>query len=376
MSITLINDSIIYALDSERIDTYAWITKRDASGTILDEWSTNSAKSYGIIVDSTGDLWLSAYYDGYVRKFASDGTLLLEHNVFADVGKYPEDVGFDSDGNIYVLCEGSGPDYYIIAKYSSEFSLITSWSVMYDGDVYAQRLTVLDDSILVGDSSGVSPDRVIEYDFEGNLVEYYSDVLPDFPGEDWNDTIDIVKVGEHLYLASYYVYGLYETDLDLENVATLDTDPVLQGIQGIDTDGINIYASILGRVDCVTETAINKYDTAGNILDTWDGESYYDVAVDALYTISDTDTDLTQYLGYEIVVTDIGGNTLRGILSEASEGGTGIRECSIDSGFDVDGISGYTVIGVIPEPELASNIQKYTELLWNLLPKGKFWNRV
>ncbi len=29
-----------------------------------------------------------------------------------------------------------------------------------------------------------------------------------------------------------------------------------------------------------------------------------------------------------------------------------------------------------PEPELASNIQKYTNLLWNLLPKGKMWNRV
>jgi WD40 repeat protein len=139
-------DGNIYILDTERGDGYAWVVVRDAAGNVLDQWSTGRHQAYGITVDSAGNVWIASYYDGYVQKFTSAGVLIDEWDICSALEMSPMDIGFDANGNVYLVLEnwGSG-DYYYLAKYNSSMVYVNHWTAMQHEDMYPQKLCVVDE---------------------------------------------------------------------------------------------------------------------------------------------------------------------------------------------------------------------------------------
>jgi tripartite motif-containing protein 71 len=294
----------IYVADSSRVQKF------DRSGNFLfatDFLSPagNVVEVQGVAVDSAGNFYLTDSYSNSVRKYDTNGTLLLE---WGDAGtgngqfSVPRGVAVDSSGNVYVADLGNNR----IQKFDSNGGFLAAWGVpSYPSGVAVDRAG----NVYVTD---VVNSRVLKYDASGTLVTSWevtgaaggnfnnpAGIAVDAAGNVYVANTDAVQVfdsGGHL-LRSWGSYGAAPGQFDFPLGIAVDSsgnvyvaDTFNQRVQTFDNSGrllymMASYGSQNGNFHDPTGVAIDaagnvfvadsannriqKFDAEGNFLTAW-----------------------------------------------------------------------------------------------------------
>lgn len=170
----------------------------DRAGNFLASWGEDVLKdAHGIFIDREDNIYCVEWQGHCVRKFTSDGKLLMTLGTPGQEGAeggpfhLPTDIGMDSAGNLYVS-DGYGNTQ--VHKYTPDGTLIKSWGQPGDGpgEFVLPHCARVDrhDRVMVSDRTN---NRIQFFDTEGNyLMEWTGLHHPDgFFVED-----DIVYVAE------------------------------------------------------------------------------------------------------------------------------------------------------------------------------------
>jgi DNA-binding beta-propeller fold protein YncE len=85
------------------------VLKFDASGKYLSGWGNGLFKvAHGLRIDGDGNLWITDNGLNTVRKFTSDGSLLLTIDEAGGKLKSPDDLVIAKDGSLYIADTGNG----------------------------------------------------------------------------------------------------------------------------------------------------------------------------------------------------------------------------------------------------------------------------
>lgn len=82
-----------------------WDTSKPLSGSNGTNWTGYGHPSYGMAIDSEGNVWNTSYGDGNIRKFAPDGTLVGTYN---QGFSYAQGCVADKNGDIWIAHSLSG----------------------------------------------------------------------------------------------------------------------------------------------------------------------------------------------------------------------------------------------------------------------------
>ncbi|MGB9585827.1 MAG: 6-bladed beta-propeller [Anaerolineales bacterium] len=277
--------------------------------TYVTQWQTKvgteSAIAKGAAIDSSGNIWVGMYtysysggyeYNGYVAKYDSSGNFIssLEGAASGEGSlKVPNDIAFDSSGNIYVVdYEGDK-----IKKYDSSGNFLLSWggSGSSSGKFYHPARIAIDSRnyVYVTDNGN---DRVQKFDSSGNYILEWGSYGSD-PGEFKNPTGIAIGSDGYIYVADQENYRIQKFSSSGSYITSW-------GSYG---SGIGQFGSLVGvTIDSsnnlfVTDYSYNrvyKYDNAGNFITRWGSygrasgkfSSPMDVAVDGSGNVYVVDT--------------------------------------------------------------------------------------
>ncbi len=173
---------------------------------------------------------------------------------------------------------------------------ITSNLIVYQNLAQVEYENIVESNLIVYQNLAQ-----VEYEITSNLIVYQNlaQVEYEIPTK---GILDIVKIGNYFYLANYYTYALYKFDLNFNLISTLDIEASFGNISGISNDESNLYLSC-------DDSKIRKCSLDGTILNTWDSTAWYDIVVDStnsfVYTL-DSIKDTTA----RIIKYDTSGNIL------------------------------------------------------------------
>lgn len=239
-----------------------------------------------LAVDNSDNIYVVDADNNRVQKFSPDGTHLL---TFGDVGTTtqildkPIGIALDSDGNIYVT------ELRQVHKYAPDGSYIIDWgqSGSADGDLYSPQDVAVDSENNVYVAERLNH-RVSKFDSDGNFILTWGSQgsgagqfsQPYGIAIDANDN---VYVSETNRIQAFTKDGAY-----IAPVTTTGTAEGQGGGYGIEFDSSNN----LYLMDTVYKR-IQKLDADGNFIESWtsrseDGGKFYrpiDIAVDSIGNI-------------------------------------------------------------------------------------------
>lgn len=175
-------DGSYYVTDSG----HRQVRKFGADDVMITKWSPTGGfrDVWGIDVDANGDVYVSGYRDGVIRKYAADGTPLSAGNI--SIGQRIGRVHIDVDGNIFVGL--NGPALGEVRKYHPDGTLLmtiypinnpASIDTDSEGNIY----------VVAGTSCTCSTGTLIKYDPSGNLIKYVN-TIDDANWVPWDLVID------------------------------------------------------------------------------------------------------------------------------------------------------------------------------------------
>lgn len=171
----------------------------DRQGNFVTSWGEDVLEdAHGIYIDGDDNVYCVERETHCLRKFTSDGKLLMTVGTPHQMGKpgdpfrLPTDVAFDSQGFMYIT---DGYDNARVHKYTPDGKLITSWGEPGTGPgqfdlVHCVRIDK-DDKLWVLDRSN---NRIQFFDTEGNYLDEWT-------GLHQPDTIYIDDAAGVVYIA-------------------------------------------------------------------------------------------------------------------------------------------------------------------------------
>jgi DNA-binding beta-propeller fold protein YncE len=222
----------------------------------VDSWSTDFWYPYGVDVDANGNTYILDKINERVVGYDSTGSQIAQWTVAAL--RYPVDLAFDSNGDIFILDQGSTNFLRKFSPNGDELTFATSGiHVAYPTGLFVDN----QDNIYVTDL-GVNSGRILKFDpatgawratfgevTDGDLLDQeYSDVAVD----EANQMIYIVTRGNHM-VAKFTMDGEYlgAWQGDLNNPNSIAIGPLGQ-VFVADTDN----------------NQIDQYDADGNLIST------------------------------------------------------------------------------------------------------------
>ena len=149
------------------------IRKFTSDGTFVTEWGELGSgygqfnRTWGIAVDSSGNVYVVDVNNHRIQKFTSDGTYLTEWSIPGEGSgcDTPMGVAVDSSGNVYVV---DGDDR--VFKFTSTGTFVTKWGSLGSGD--GQFQIGCEAAEVVVDSSG----NVYVADSQNNRIQKFQPV--------------------------------------------------------------------------------------------------------------------------------------------------------------------------------------------------------
>ncbi len=247
--------------------------------TYISQWltkiGTETAVPKGTAVGPDGNIWVTMYtssysdytYKGGVSKYDASGNFIssLEGAVSGEGSlEVPNDLVFDSSGNIYVVDYNANK----IKKYNSGGNFVLSWggSGSGTGKFYSPARIAIDGSnyIYIADHGN---DRVQKFDSSGNFILEWGGYGND-PGEFSGPTGIVIDSGGYVYVADKYNSRIQKFDSSGNFIASWGKYG--SGIGEFDSpigmaiDGANNLFIVDEGYD-----RVYKYDNSGNFLTRW-----------------------------------------------------------------------------------------------------------
>jgi len=181
----------------------------DARGTFVRGWGQGMFKvPHGMRIDREGNIWTTDNGNHVLRKFNSEGRLLMTLGVENKAGggkdgfRAPDDLVFDSQGNMYVADSGNGR----IVKLSASGEYVLEWGKK--GKEAGQFATAHDlaidkqDRIYVGDRGNK---RIQVFDTTGKHLMTW---------EGFGNPFGLVVVGNELLASEGDIHKIFHLDLN------------------------------------------------------------------------------------------------------------------------------------------------------------------
>ena len=255
----------------KNIDEVLWL---DATGHLLRSASFELEDPRGLVTDQIGNLYVTEYSQGSVKKLDSSGGFLFSYGTFGtSLGRFsrPQTVALDRSGNIYVADLLNR-----IQKFSADGDFLLSFNASDSGGIV--DMTVAHDTLYVAHMvTGTL--RVSKFDLDGALLGLVDDVpraVRAVASDDW-DNVYFLGVDD-----------VIKHDPSENPVFSLD-------LSGYDPDQPDIAADSAGNIYFVAAPfygppyQLFKYDS---------GESLITTVIDdiLLFARIDTDSDGNLYL--------------------------------------------------------------------------------
>jgi sugar lactone lactonase YvrE len=197
----------------------------DAGGNFIRAWGTGLFKvPHGLRVDRDGNIWTTDNGNHVLRKFNSDGRLLVTlgtENKPAggkDGFRAPDDLVFDSQGNIYVADSGNGR----IVKLSHEGSYLTEWGKK--GKEPGQFATAHD--LAISSNHDDKQDRIFVGDRGNNRIQTFDTTgkhLATWDG--FGNPFGLLVVGNELLATEGDIHKIFHLDLTTGKITASWGDP-------------------------------------------------------------------------------------------------------------------------------------------------------
>jgi DNA-binding beta-propeller fold protein YncE len=239
----------------------------DASGKFLGEWNTGATLGHTIRIDGDGFLWLSDFHGNEVKKFRTDGTLVMTIGApekpfnGPDILHGPDDVLVTANGDFYI---SDGYWNSRIVKFDKDgkfLKILGNGPGRAPGQLGLPHNVVQDSEgrILVSDrcdrprgpdderrvNPGCTDLRIQFFDVDGRLLDHHLDVTPTGLG--------MTIAGDLLYATTTASSGK-GTEVVILNTRTgkkIDSFPIVGAIHSlaVDKSGENIYLADMGPFD-------------------------------------------------------------------------------------------------------------------------------
>jgi DNA-binding beta-propeller fold protein YncE len=243
------------------------VLKFDPSGKFLGEWKTGAALAHNIRIDRDGFLWMTDRDGGEVKKFRTDGTLLMTIGEPGkpfngpDIFQGPADVLVTANGDFFVADGYWNSRIVKFDKTGKFLKIIGNGPGRAPGQIGLPHVLGQDTQgrILVSDRCDrprgpsderrMNPDctdiRIQFFDVNGKLLDQHLDVEP-------NGTAMTV-VGDTIYASTSSGSGK-GTDLVILSARTgkkVDSFPIVGGAHSlaVDKTGDNIYLADMGKFE-------------------------------------------------------------------------------------------------------------------------------
>ena len=169
-------------------------------GAFLRAWGEGLFKvPHGLRISPDGNLWLTDNQTSEVRKFSPEGKLLLTLDAKL---KSPDDLVFDTKGNMYVADAGNAR----IVKFGADLKQVKTWGKKgkADGEFNLAHSLSIDkqDRIYVGDRGN---NRVQVFDSEGGFVRAITG---------FGNPFGVLAAGDTLFVAEGEKHKLFAYSLD------------------------------------------------------------------------------------------------------------------------------------------------------------------
>jgi len=255
--------TMIPSISATNGSTYDFVLKWGSSGTGDGQFHY----SYGVAVDSNGNIYVTDVYNYRVQKFDSSGGFLLEWggNGTGD-GQFnaPWGVAVDSNDNVYVT------DFwnYRVQKFDSSGGFITKWGTYGTGDgQFNNPIGVAVDSNGNIYVSEYSNHRVQKFDSSGGFLLKWG-TLGTGDGQ-FNCTQGVaVDSNDNVYVNDFWNHRVQKFDSSGGFITTWGTlgtgDGQFNGAKGLCVDlNDNIFISDYNN------HRVQKFDSSGGFITTW-----------------------------------------------------------------------------------------------------------
>jgi sugar lactone lactonase YvrE len=275
----------LYVLDADTLGAAfsydGWVKKFDSNGKFLTKWDVGySAK--GITVDNTNNVYIISTTDYLIQKFDSNGKLLSRGGIYGSAdGQFVEPVGVavDSSANLYVIDINYNLNQRV-EKFDSSGNFLSKWLTYGDSDgqfEYPTGIAIDSKGFLYVTETGINQNqRVEKFDSSGNflfkwLTYGYSNAQFEYPNGIAIDNAGNVYVAD---LLSPYIKKFDNNGKFLSKWSISHSDYYnITGI-AVDKQGFVYIAKITTIHPSPSQsTQVEIFDSSGKSLASWDSQA-------------------------------------------------------------------------------------------------------
>ena len=233
----------------------------------------------GVVVDSSGNVYVADSHNNRIQKFDSNGNFLTQ---WGSPSFSPQSVAVDSSGNVYVVADETS-----IRKFDSGGNLITSWSILgiplnllclgqittdslrnlyatthYCCNLPCCFLSACPEPLPEPDKFGI-----LKFDLNGNLIAKWGDWGTGDGQFNGPEGVAVDSSG-HIYVADRGNHRIQKFDLNGNSIFRWGIEGTEDGQffapygVAVDSPG-NVYVSDSGN------DQIQKFDSTGNFITKW-----------------------------------------------------------------------------------------------------------